>query len=305
MSLQKRNTFDNALENLRFKDISICLNLSQTLNIRELSRKTQLTPGQISKTITKLEKILKIKLFNRSTTGLSLSADGKIFLPKLQKLQNDFLTLQETNNIKEKKNLTLACSSFFASHLLPKIILKFKNYQFNIIQLPPEDYIQVGLLSGFSVCLHTTKMDWPKTWYSELAGNITFKLYASPKHPIFRKKTCSKNDIKNLDFTGPIYWTKEGLTNGNDYFPKNITRKILHKTSTAIGSAALIHQSNIVGFLPSLIGESEFYNLKEINTPFIKPVKQSIYITVKSDEISQSFYSEFLNQISIHLLSDG
>lgn len=298
MSLQKRNI--EAYNNLRFKDLEVLLSLSQTLSIRELSRKTQLTPGQISKIIVKIEKSLNVKLFNRSTTGLSLSSEGKALLPKLKKIHNMFLDLQNEEHSKTKKKITIASSSFFISHLIPSVIAKFDDYQFNIIELPPEDYVQVGLRSAFSVCLHTGKLDWPSTWHSEFAGNITSKLFSSNKNPIQQKAKITKKDLESSSFVGPVYWTREGLKNGGDHFPKNIKRNILHRTSSALSCAHLIEKNNCIGFIPSLLAES-IKGLKEIKTPLVKPVNQPIYLTVKSDDVSQAFFTEFSKLISKRL----
>ncbi len=299
MSLQNRNTIEAQIENLKLKDIQVFLLLSKTLNIRELSRKTQLSPGQISKTIVKLEKALNIKLFNRSTTGLSISSDGRTLAPKLKRIYENLVSLQEPEHKKNKTSLTLASSSFFVSHLLPKAISTFNNYQFNLIELPPEDYVQVGLRSGFNLCVHTAKLDWPKTWHSEFAGNIVSKLYAAPQNPLFKRKSLSKKNLEHLNFVSPAYWTREGLKYGNDQFPKNLKRTILHRTSTALSAAALISHSENVGFLPSTI--ADVFNLKEVKTSLIKPIKQRVYITVKSDEVSQNFYSDLLSEISKNL----
>lgn len=301
MSLQKRNIkgskANSDLSQLRIKDIELFLSLSQTLNIRELSRKMDLTPGQISKTVHKIEKALNTKLFNRSTTGLSLTTDGQSLYPKLKRIHKNLTELSGASLEQQRTKLTIASSSFLVSHLIPQTVPKFTKEQFSIIELPPEDYIQVGLRSGFSICVHTTKLDWPQTWHSVEVGEIHYNLYAHKKHPFFHKKRILQKDLELATFITPTYWTREGIKIGDDQFPKKIKRISWHKTSTALSAANIINQSEHMGFLPSLITK-HLPNLKEVKTNLVTTVSRKVYVTVKADEVSQIFYNKFIEEIS-------
>jgi|GEM_PF-1471305 len=302
MSLQKRNTKkDLDIFDLQLKDLELFIGLSTTLSIRELSRKTSLTPSQISKKIGKVENILGLKLFNRSTTGLSLSSAGEEILPKFKHAQKILFEIQERAEQSTQKRLVIASSSFFVSHLLPKLVRKHKDFFFDLIEIPPEDFIQVGLRSGFNTCVHTQRLDWPSTWYSEQVGEISYRLYARKNHPIFKSSSKTNNkaqnsDLENYPFVVPAYWTREGLKEGKDSFPKELKRKLGHKTSTAISAAEVLKWSDHLGFLPSLVAEGRT-DLKEILSDEIKTVKQPVFLTAKSEEVSQKFYTSLAKQI--------
>lgn len=301
MSLQKRNNVLKSslseLHKLRIKDIELFLSLSQTLNIRELSRKMDLTPGQISKTIHKFEKALNIKVFNRSTVGLSLTTEGQSLYPKIKRIYKNLIDLSEVSFEEQRTKLTIASSSFLVSHLIPQTVPKFTKEQFNIIELPPEDYIQVGLRSGFSICVHTKLLDWPQTWHSQEVGEIHYNLYAHKKHPFFEKTRISQKDLEQATFITPTYWTREGIKTGDDQFPKKIKRISWHKTSTALSAASIINQSEHIGFLPSLITK-HLPNVKRMKTSLVPSVSSKVYVTVKSDEVSQIFYNKFIEELS-------
>jgi len=298
MSLQKRNTKkETNIFDLHLKDIELFIGLSTTLSIRELSRKTTLTPSQISKKISKIEKALNLKLFNRSTTGLSLSRSGAQILPKFKRAQRLLLEIQEETDQNSEKRIIIASSSFFVSHLLPKLVRKHKDLLFDLIEIPPEDFIQVGLRSGFNTCVHTQKLDWPSTWYSEKVGEISFKLYARKNHPIFSSDLL---DFEQYPFVAPAYWTREGLKEGQDNFPKKIKRRMGHKTSTAMSAAEVLKWSDHLGYLPSLVAEGSS-ELKEVVSNMITPLKQPVFLTAKSDEVAHKFYSSLAKQISLKL----
>lgn len=285
-------------ENLKFKDLELFISLAQTLNIRELSRKTNLTPGQISKTVHKIETAIGAKLFNRSTLGLSLSTEGRAILPKVRKVYTSFLEIHSHQQNLTKNKITMASSSFFVSHFMPKIAPKFEDHDFRIIELPPEDYIQIGLRSGFSICIHTSKLDWPGTWVSEEIGEIHYNLFAHKNHDLNLKKRISKTDLESYPFITPIYWTREGLKNGNDQFPKGIKRQITHKTSTAFSAAGIVANSTKhLCYLPSLVVD-QFSNIQEVKTNLVPELRQKVYITVKSDEVSQIFYTKLIKEAS-------
>lgn len=298
MSLQKRNTKKTLnIFDLHLRDLELFIGLSTTLSIRELSRKTSLTPSQISKRITKIEQALNLKLFNRSTTGLSLSRAGTEVLPKLKHAQKILFEIQEEAAFSADKRLVIASSSFFVSHLLPKLVRKHTDLFFDLIEITPEDFIQVGLRSGFNTCVHTQNLDWPSTWYSEKVGEISSRLYARKNHPIFKTKIF---DFEAYPFVVPAYWTREGLKEGKDNFPKGLKRKLGHKTSTATSAAEVLKWSDHLGFLPSLVTDGRT-DLKEVVSNQITPIKQSVYLTAKSDEVSQKFYTSLAKQISAKL----
>lgn len=298
MSLQKRNTKKEIdIFDLQLKDLELFIGLSTTLSIRELSRKTSLTPSQISKKISKIEQALSLKLFNRSTTGLTLSRAGAEVLPKFKLAQKILFEIQEGAQQSEHQRLIIASSSFFVSHLLPKLVRKHKDIFFDLIEIPPEDFIQVGLRSGFNTCVHTQKLDWPSTWYSEKVGEISSRLYARKNHPVFKEKEIN---FEAYPFVVPAYWTREGLKEGKDSFPKNLKRNLGHKTSTAMSAAEVLRWSDHLGFLPSLIADGRA-DLKEVVSDQIEPLNQPVYLTAKSDEVSQKFYKSLAKQISVKL----
>jgi len=288
---------NNDIFNLQLKDLELFIGLSTTLSIRELSRKTSFTPSQISKRIAKTEKILGVKLFRRSTQGLSLSRQGEEILPKFKKAQKILIEIQEGSEKSAQSRLVIASSSFFVSHLLPKLVQKHKELFFDLIEIPPEDFIQVGLRSGFNTCVHTQKLDWPSTWHSEKVGSISSRLYARKNHPIFKSETKKTDDYP---FVAPAYWTREGLKEGNDSFPKHMKRIIGHKTSTATSAAEVLKWSDHLGFLPSLVASNR-PDLKEVIIDGIEPLVQPVYLTAKSDEVAQKFYSSLAKQISAKL----
>ncbi len=198
------------------------------------------------------------------------------------------------------KTSTIASSSFLVSHLIPAAVTKFTKKQFNIIELPPEDFITVGLRSGFNICVHTQKLDWPNTWTSVEAGQIHYNLYARKEHSIFKEDKVTKFHLESSTFVTPAYWTREGVKTGDDQFPKKIKRISWHKTSTALSAAIIISISDHLGFLPSLVSK-QFSNLKKIETDLLEKVSRPVFITVKSEEVSNQFYQTFISEVKSKL----
>ena len=298
------------IEGLKLKEISLFLDLVKIKSVRGLARQRGELPGQISKSIRSLEVKLGNPLIHRSTLGISLTSYALEILPYLEGIRNYQQRLGgHLGRAEQQSVLSFATTSFFSSHVLPQIFGKLEkeipDVHCRMIDLPPHQFVQVGLRNGFEVCIHLQELEWPRTWTSVMVGKVQWQLCCRTDHPIGKKP--SLKSILNFPFIYPVYWTAEGLRHGSDHFPVSMKKRIKgHETATATSAAEVVAHTDHLGFLPHLVIQPLVQNkkLQILNVPDYQVVEEPVYLTVKSDAIKQQRF-EWLKKNCHQLLQSS
>ncbi len=136
------------------KQLQYVITLAKELNFSQAAQRFKISQPALSKQIISLEEELGIKLFDRSTTPLSVTPAGEFFIQKAKKLLFEEETLiksieQYKNG--EKGKLTIGIAPFRSLYLMPRIVLEIKK-KFPDIQLVIKEnglqLLQKGLLEG-------------------------------------------------------------------------------------------------------------------------------------------------------------
>lgn len=288
------------IEDIKLREISIFLELLKVQSVRELSRNHNIPPGQVSKIIKGLEKKVGISLLDRSISGVRANARAHelmVIFEGLQKFQHQLEG--ETTDQESLQTLTVACASFFSTHFLPKVFSKtqaeFPAVRLRLVDLAPNQFVSVGLRNGFQICVHMGNLDWPRTWTSVQVGQIRWILCCRAKHPILKNKTL--REILKHPFVVPVYWSSEGLRYGNDNCPVPLRqRKAGYETATAASAAEIVKSTDQLAFLPEIVLQPylERREIDVIEVPSWKAVTEPVFLTVKSDHVSQRFFNAFL-----------
>lgn len=284
------------LDGLKLREISVLLDLVEVGSMRELARRMNLQAGQISKIIKSVESRLGKKIITRTAHGVHLTAYGTEILPHLQGIRENHLKLTGYLSKGPSDSLTIATTSFFSARFIPHILSELEttepSLQCQVFELPPSQFIAVGVRSGFNMCLHLKDLDWPKTWVSVCVGHMRWQLYARKGHPILRNSTLK--DVLKHRFVYPIYWTNEGIRSGNDNFPISINRRLRgFETATAIGAAQIVSRTQQIGFLPHLVAESTM-GLERIELKGLRAVQEPVYLTVKAELVKRKIFDWFI-----------
>ena len=293
------------ISELKFKEISLFLDLMKAGSIRELARQKNVEPGQISKSLRSLELKLGTPLLERTTKGVHRTARAQELQSTFEELMEVQQKLEENRKLSSSSVLTIATTSFFSTHFVPKIlgnlIREEPGIHCELLELPPSQFIPVALRHGFDICLHQGELDWPRTWTSILVGEIQWNLYARRRHELSERKATLAQVLKN-PFTYPIYWTNEGKRYGDDSFPISIKKRIRGiETATAASAAQIIANSDQIGYLPSPVAQNlvKHRQLSVIEVQGLKPIRQPVFLSVKSDTIKQKRYEWFQKETSL------
>lgn len=285
-----------SIDEVKLREVIILLELIQIKSLRELARRENMQPGQVSKLISSLERKLGKKLLERSTHGIRPTPSALEILPQLMELRQIREGLVGTRGT-EEQNFNIATSSFLTTHLIPTIIssTSFNRSKVRIIDLPPTQFVQTGLRGSFDFCLHSSKLEWPSSWTTVEVGYLTWNLYARASHPLLNK-TPTQKQILDYPFVIPIYWSSEGCQYGDDNCPIPMKlRKKGHETSTAASAVEIIRLTDQLSYIPDIVakGYLESEQLAVIKTPEMKPHRSKVYLSVNSARVKQSVFKSF------------
>ena len=111
------------------RQIQYAVELSKTLNISQAAERLGISQPALSKQILGLEKDLDLKLFDRTTTPMTLTAAGEHFIRQAQELlyqEDQLLRSLEAYKSGESGKLVIGISPFRSQYLIPKVARQVK-----------------------------------------------------------------------------------------------------------------------------------------------------------------------------------
>jgi DNA-binding transcriptional LysR family regulator len=186
--------------------LKVFCTVAETKSFSKTSEIIHLTQPAVSLQIQALEEKYEIKLFDRSSSTVTLTPPGEV----LYKYAKEILTLyasaekaigKHTGLL--KGSLTVGAGSNIGNYILPSVITDFKNIHSKIkiylivgnskkvIELLNSGNIDIGLLEGD---VSKQKMPVKKLFSDELL------LITAPNHPWSKKKEVSVSDIAKEPF---------------------------------------------------------------------------------------------------------
>jgi len=163
--------------------------------------KLSITQAALTRRIQKLESYLGMKLIDRTTRQMALTAVGQEFLPRAKVLVRDMTTafteLKEVS-VSAKGNVTLACVPTMATFILPELISRYaEKYPDNRIKLidASANEVRAALLNhqaeiGVSV---------QGQEHAELEEAVLFEdplmFYCRKSHALSKRKSVSWSDM--------------------------------------------------------------------------------------------------------------
>ncbi|MFT5873511.1 MAG: DNA-binding transcriptional LysR family regulator [Clostridium sp.] len=231
----------------------------QLNNITQAAEKLYVTQPTITNSIKNLEKELSIVLFDRSKKQLLPTAEGRVFLKRvdeiLRQVDNATSEMKEYHDVK-KGLLTIGVPPMIGTFLFPKLLINFQksypNIKLNITEygsntikrmIEKED-IDLGLIIADST---------NKLLSSLPISNSEIVICFKKEHPLSKQSTITFKDIKSE----PIILLNEGFY---------IRQKVLESFNESNIQPNIIlsstHLETIKGLITSGVGIS--FLLKEI-----------------------------------------
>ena len=116
-----------------FGDLEAFLAVTETASFQRAAEALNLSQSAITRRIQKLEAVLDITLFERTTRSLKLTMEAKAFRPRAQSMVDDAAESlralsDDSARFEHQRNamITIAVIPTFTHNLLPAIIKKFR-----------------------------------------------------------------------------------------------------------------------------------------------------------------------------------
>jgi DNA-binding transcriptional LysR family regulator len=279
------------LKALTLYEIDLLVELVKTKSIRELARRQDVTPSQISKALRKLEQKAKARLVERSVHGVVLTHEGLRILPVFKDILERAEPLGENTAGSPASVLGIGSTSFLVNHLLIPTLSEGElpaNLRLRFLEIAPDQFTTAGLRNAFEVAFHFGKLSWPGTWHQEKLGDMGWSLCCRADHPL-AKKTVNEREALKYKFVVPSYWTQEGFALGNDGCPVSMQKRLKgHETSTAEGAMALVRATDQIAYLPEILIRT-YASSGEVKRLEVRGWEETrpLYLTVRADLVSE------------------
>ena len=233
--MSKAVSGDSGAGDLRLADLETFLCIARFGSISAAARSLRVTPSQVSKAVTRLERQLGTRLLGRSSRGVGLSERAHQLLPLFREV------LERVRGLYGEApavgaSLTIASTAFLSSAFVPAIAHSLPDLRLRSIELPPRAASAQAGDGFFDVALTLSQERWPETWQAIQVGELRRGLFA---RPALAKKLGSGvlpvDRVRGVPFISPIY-AYNGLTvPGDDGCPLPYReRRIGHETQTLL-----------------------------------------------------------------------
>jgi DNA-binding transcriptional LysR family regulator len=156
----------------------------------------------VTRTVKHVEEVLGIKLFDRSTRSVQITAAGKEFAAVAARMLNDLkITLQSMRELSDQRRGQIIISSIMsvANGKLPRLVSAYRR-DYPGIELHIRDGVHGTVIedvrSGTADFGITYLDDLPDPFVSERVGSEGFTVVLPKTHHLARKKTLSLSDLK-------------------------------------------------------------------------------------------------------------
>ncbi|WP_025140938.1 LysR family transcriptional regulator [Achromobacter sp. DH1f] len=115
--------------NLSMRDIDTTLVLGRTLNFRQAAAQLHLSQSALSTQVQRIEEALGVKLFDRTTRTVRLTAAGEVFMQQAAALQvafRDAIAAVSGIASAEHGQVSVAALPSLAARLLPRVLMAYR-----------------------------------------------------------------------------------------------------------------------------------------------------------------------------------
>jgi DNA-binding transcriptional LysR family regulator len=297
-----------SIDELSIADFSIALDLARLQSIRELARRRGVQPSQVSRAVTRIEKAFQTRLFERSVTGMVVTARGRVLMEHFARIH---VQLDEARIDRGAPNAPIGIGStaFLNTRLVAPAICSLNQSVapelFRLVDFAPDDLVRYGISGAFVAAVHIGALDWPRSWQSKRVGQLPWCLYARPGHPLTKRRRCVEATVKEFPFVYPLYWTPSGFAYGNDNCPlKRQDRLTGTSSATAEAALAIVANSDQLAYLPKILAKDDVSrgHLAQIKVSGWMAVSKPVYLSVREDAVSKKHFDELSRATERRLL---
>jgi DNA-binding transcriptional LysR family regulator len=219
-------------------------------SVNGAARATGVTPSQVSKAVTRLERHFGVELVVRGPRGIVLTEDGKRLVPQMGRLLE---LCDAMGRPEERSDLTIVGTSFLNDHFLPAIAAALPEMRIHSLQAAPAVPTAFAGQPIFDIVLSVGRHPWPSSFVALEVGTVRRALFGSPAAAERLGKRTTEDTLSSEEFIGAIYSDGVQTHTGDDGCPLAArVRRIRHRTETAALALSIACTTSQLVFAPTL-----------------------------------------------------
>ncbi|HEY1958777.1 MAG TPA: LysR family transcriptional regulator [Polyangiaceae bacterium] len=170
-----------SLVDVRVADLLTFLAVQRTGSITAAAREMKVTPSQVSKAISRLERQSGVRLLSRSTRGISLTDPGRAMVGRVLNAVAALRALHKPSPTTDVLELAIAGPSYLVTHLMAVIAASHPRLLLRGLELAPA-YLRAYITENvydMAICVGGLE-GRPSTWTTDEIGEMHAVLLASP-----------------------------------------------------------------------------------------------------------------------------
>lgn len=254
----------------------------------------------VSQMVKALEEELSTTLISRSRKGITLTPDGKQYLPFIKQLYNSYRELKEKHKEMlglEEGLIRIGTFSSVSCHWLPSLIKDFKKIYPSVhFVLQQGDYTSIAeYVKEGSVDFGFINPDAAKDLETISLQQDEMLAVLPIDHPLAIKEKVSLTDLTNEEF---ILLEEGELSEPLEFFKKHQMKpNIQYRVHDDYTIMSMVEKGLGISILPKLVLNKVNYNivLKEISPPIVR----TIGITYKNKQtlpIASRYFIDFITK---------
>lgn len=190
------------MHRIEFKDLQIFIRIAENGSFQDTALSVHLSQPAVTRRMQKLEEILGVELFERTTRKTSLTRIGIEFLPKARRMMEDFelsvLSIKEMAT-SQKGTVVIACIPTAAFYFLPRVIREFNslypNIKIKIMDVSAKEGLELILNGNVDFGINMEIAQYNEIVFTPLLED-SFVLCVRKDHPLAQKRSVKLIDIK-------------------------------------------------------------------------------------------------------------
>jgi DNA-binding transcriptional LysR family regulator len=246
---------------LKLRDLHILMTVADTGSMAKAAARLRISHPAVSKAISEIEGTLGVRLFDRNSQGVELTAHGEVLLRcginVFDEMQQGLRSLEYLSDPKTGE-VRLGCTDIILHSLVPPIVRKFSgkypSVQLDVKLTNPGEH-QIQELRERKIDLLITRATRQQDdFHSEVLFDEPFVFVVGSHSELARKRRVTLTDIIKGNWVLPPYDSAPGAL-VSEVFRANgfVPPKPLVKTIAIQLTVSLIASGEFVGILPTSV----------------------------------------------------
>ncbi|MBK7863115.1 MAG: LysR family transcriptional regulator [Archangiaceae bacterium] len=279
-----------AFYDVRLADLMTFLAVRRQGTVTAAARELSVTPSQVSKAISRLEKALRWRLLARGSRGVTLTPSAlratPLFEAALESLR------RARRGADQPLEITVAAPSYLLSAMLPRMAKALAPVRCRALQLAQGALAASMSLDQFEVALLTAPVPMTGNWSADHVGRLHSRLYTTPQVARGLKRPAPVSQLQSVPFVTPMSFSAGQWTPVQDGCPLPPSeRRAGHEAQTIALALELAAETGQLIFGPALAAQPFIEQKRLVEVPVQDwDVSYDLILAVDVDRVTQKVH---------------